>query len=222
MDALWHEFVGLVFSVLVQLTHSLGGSLGLAIITLSLIVRLALLPLSTRMAWHGWLHRRGMHTLKPQMDRLRERHRNDPMALAKATRELHHQHGISTGLGQSLKISLLQMPILLALDQAVRRSVAHAGAFLWIRSLARPDLLLAVLVGIITALAIMLTPGMPDQVRTVLQFLPVLIMFAMVWHMSAGFGLYLGVSGTINVVQAALVRRRAKRHEAALTNAATT
>lgn len=65
----------------------------------------------------------------------------------------------------------------------------------------------------LTYAAITLNPAMPAQVKTALQMLPVLVSFLMVWHLAAGRGLYWAGSGSVNVLQAALLRRRiARRH----------
>ena len=49
----WNAFVGFLAVVLSMLTTAYSGNLGFAIITLSLITRLALLPLTLRMARHA-------------------------------------------------------------------------------------------------------------------------------------------------------------------------
>jgi YidC/Oxa1 family membrane protein insertase len=48
--------------------------------------------------------------------------------------------------------------------------------------------------------------------KTLLHMLPVLFSFLMVWHLAAGLGLYWAGSSSVNVLQAALLRRRVTRH----------
>lgn len=195
-----------------HLAHLLGGSYGLAVIAIAVVVRLALLPLSLQLAEQGWHRQRQVQALKPALDALRERHARDPLAYAHAAQALQKQHGINSGLGGGLLVSAVQAPLAIGIYAAIRQSIAAAGSFLWIPRLARPDLLLALAVAALTWAAIALNPALPAQVKTTLQMLPVLVSFLMVWHLAAGFGLYWAGSSSVNVLQAVLLRRRAYRH----------
>jgi YidC/Oxa1 family membrane protein insertase len=52
---------------------------------------------------------------------------------------------------------------------------------------------------------------MPEQTRTLLQLLPVVISFVVVWHLAAGLGLYWAGSTSVNLLQVLLLRRRIRR-----------
>ena len=78
----------------------------------------------------------------------------------------------------------------------------------WIPRLARPDFLLALAVAALSYAAIVLNPAMPAQMKSLLQMLPMLFSFVMVWHLAAGLGLYWAGSSSANVLQAAFLRRR--------------
>ena len=91
---LWSSFVELLRVALFAFAHVCGGSLGGGIIALSLMIRLALLPLTLRIALRAHAHQRLMQTLKPEIDRLQRRHANNPLALARSTRALHARHGV--------------------------------------------------------------------------------------------------------------------------------
>ena len=195
-----------------QLAHALGSSYGLAILAIAVFVRLALLPLTLRLAEQAWLRQRKLQALKPRLDALREQHVKDPMAYARAAQALQKQHGITSGLGGGLLVSAVQAPLGMGIYAAIRQSVAAAGSFLWIPRLARPDFLLALAVAALTYAAITLNPAMPAQMKTALQMLPVLVSFLMVWHLAAGLGLYWAGSSSVNVLQAAILRRRVRRH----------
>lgn len=202
------SFVQPFADVLAQMAHLLGGSYGLAIVAIAVIVRLALMPLTLRLAEQGWHRQRRLQALKPTLDALRERHAGDPMTYARAAQALHKRHGIASGLGGGLLVSAVQAPVGMGIYAAIRQSVAAAGSFLWIPRLARPDFLLALAVAALTYAAIVLNPAMPAQMKTLLQMLPVLVTFLMVWHLAAGLGLYWAGSSSVNVLQVALLRRR--------------
>lgn len=197
--------------LLAFVAHGLGGSYGLAVISLAVVVRLALLPLTLRVAEQGWHRQQRLAALQPQLEALRERHAKDPMAHARAVQALHKEHGITGGLGSGLLVAAVQAPLGMGIYAAIRQSVAAAGSFLWIPRLARPDFLLALAVAALSYAAIALNPAMPAQLKGLLQMLPVLMTFLMVWHLAAGLGLYWAGSSSVNVLQAALLRRRVGR-----------
>jgi len=67
--------------VLSLLTTAYGGNLGFAIITLSLITRLALLPLTLHMAWHAQTQQRILQTIKREIDELKAKYKSSPQNL---------------------------------------------------------------------------------------------------------------------------------------------
>lgn len=209
--AVWSMFVEGISALLAQLAQLLDGSFGLAVIALALFVRLMLLPMTLKVAEQGWHRQRQMAALKPKLDRLRERHAKDPAAYASATQALYREHGVMTGLGSSLRVAAVQAPVGAGIYAAIRQGVAGGGAFLWIPKLARPDLWLALIVAALSLAAVLLNPGMPEQTRTLLQLLPVLISFVLVWHLAAGLGLYWAGSTSVNLLQTVLLRRRIHR-----------
>ena len=142
---------------------------------------------------------------------MRERHAGDPGAQAKAVQTLYQEHGISGGLGGSLLVALVQAPLGAGIYAAIRQGVAGAGSFLWIPKLARPDLWLALLVAVLGMVAMLFNPMLPEQARTLLHWLPVVISFLMVWHVAAGLGLYWLGSGSVTVLQNLMLRRRVRR-----------
>jgi len=164
--------------------------------------------MTLRVAEQGWLQQRQMAALKPKLDHLRERHAKDPAAYASATQALYREHGVTMGLGSSLRVAAVQAPIGAGIYAAIRQGVAGAGGCLWIPKLARPDLWLALIVAALNFAVMLLNPAMPEQTRNLLQFLPVLISFVLVWHLAAGLGLYWAGSTSVNLLQTLLLRQR--------------
>jgi YidC/Oxa1 family membrane protein insertase len=210
---MWSMFVDGLSSLLAQLATWLDGSYGLAVIVLALLVRLALLPMTLKTAEQNWWRQQQLLALKPKLARLNERHAGDPAAKAKAMQALYREHGVSGGLGSSLLVALVQAPLGAGIYAAIRQGVAGAGSFLWIPKLARPDVMLALVVGLLSFAALLLNPAMSEQARTLLHWLPVVVSFLVVWHLAAGLGLYWAGSSGVNLLQMALLRRRV-RHRA--------
>ncbi len=206
--SLWNEFVACMAQALTALAHGLGNSYGLAIIAMALLVRLLLLPWTLRAAEQAWRQRQAMEALKPKLEALAKRHADDPVAHATAMQALYREHGVGAGMGSGLLTALVQAPLGLGVYSAIRQGLAGAGSFLWIPRLARPDLLLAFVVAALSYAAIALNPAMSAQAKTLLQLLPVLVSFIVVWHAAAGLGLYWAASSSVNLLQSAMLRRR--------------
>jgi YidC/Oxa1 family membrane protein insertase len=208
---MWSTFVEGLSGLLTHLAQWFDGSYGLAVIAMAVAVRLLLLPITLQAAEQAWHRQHTLIRLKPELERLRERHASEPAAYASAMQALYQKHGITSGLGSGLLLALVQVPLGAGLYAAIRQGVAGAGSFLWINKLARPDLWLAIAVALLSSTAILLNPTMPEQVRTVLHWLPVLITLLFTWHLSAGLCLYWAGAGSVGVLQAALLRRRIAR-----------
>jgi len=208
---MWSMFVGGLGTLLAQLAHWLDGSYGAAVIVMAIVVRLILLPVTLHAAEQAWHRQRILARLKPELERLRDRHAKDPTAYATASQALYRKHQITAGWGSGMLTAIVQAPIGAGIYAAIRQSVAGAGSFLWIGRLARPDLWLAFIVALLSWAAIMLNPSMSEQARTLLHWLPIIVAFLMTWHLSASLGLYWAGAGSVGVLQAALLRHRVTR-----------
>lgn len=85
------------------------GPLGWAIILLTIAIRLLLYPLMQKQLASA----KKMAALKPHMDALSTKHKDDKKALQQAQLELYKQHGVNPAAG-CLPL-LIQMPVLIAL-----------------------------------------------------------------------------------------------------------
>jgi OXA1/YqjG-like inner membrane protein len=90
----WNAFVGFLSVVLSLLTTAYGGNLGFALITLSLITRLALLPLSLRMARHAQAQQRILQTIKREIDEFKAKYKSSPQKLGTELSQLYQKHGV--------------------------------------------------------------------------------------------------------------------------------
>src|SRR2546427_11400144 len=90
----WNAFVGFLAVVLSMLTTAYSGNLGFAIITLSLITRLALLPLTLRMARHAQAQQRILQMIKRELDDVKARYKSSPQKLGAELSKLYQKHGV--------------------------------------------------------------------------------------------------------------------------------
>jgi YidC/Oxa1 family membrane protein insertase len=116
------------------LCHNLVKSWGLSIIILSVLLNVLLFPLTLK----SFQSMQKMHELHPQMEKLKIQFKDNPQKLNKEIMGLYKTYNINP-LGGCLPL-LLQMPIFIALYQALTKSIDLRGAgFLWIKDLSMPD-----------------------------------------------------------------------------------
>ena len=204
---LWTELIQTLQAGIFSFAQCFGGNVGAGIVCVSLLIRLAMLPLTLKLARRSLAHRLLMERLRPELERLRKRYGRRPERLAEKTQRLFARHGASPVDGSGLLGGLAQAPIFLALFSAVRRSAAQGGRFFWIADIARPDVLLTSLVAAMTTAATLLQPHLPEQGRWLVVALPALLTLLFLSRLAAGVGLYWGATTAVGVLQAALLRR---------------
>jgi YidC/Oxa1 family membrane protein insertase len=112
------------------------GNYGVAIILLTLLVRLAMFPLGRKQA----IAAKKMQDLQPYLKEVQEKYKDDKEAQTKETWALYKRHGVNP-LGGCLT-ALIQLPIFVGLWQTLNNSVLLRHApFLYIKDLAAPDML---------------------------------------------------------------------------------
>ena len=205
----WTDFVDLIYTTLTGLSTAFGGNMGVAIGVLSMSFRLALLPLTLRLAQHSLQVQAALKKLEPQLSKIRKTHKGDPEKLWKETEALHRQHGIKMVEGKTLLGSLVQIPLFLGLFAAVQRGLSGTGRFLWVKDLMKSDPLLACFCAMLTGLSAFLAPSVPESQRTLSIFLPTALTLVFLWNISAGVAIYSLSSSLVGVVQSLLVRRQA-------------
>jgi YidC/Oxa1 family membrane protein insertase len=197
-----------IIALLAYLAHLLGGSLGWAIVVLSLGIRVALLPLTIRLVRRARRNQEIMQRLKPEIERLRQRYEKQPERLFAEMRELYRKHDCSPFDIPMLLGAFIQLPIFGMLYSSIRSSLTSSGGFLWIRSLASPDFLLTLVIVSLTGLSAYLMPSASEQMRSTLIVVQVVVTFFIVWKLAAGLGLYWASSSLVGVFQSLWLRYR--------------
>ncbi|MGR3485751.1 MAG: membrane protein insertase YidC [Paracoccaceae bacterium] len=111
------------------------GNMGWAIIGLTLIIKLVLLPL----AYKSYVSMARMKELQPEMEKLKERAGDDRQALQQGMMKLYRDNKVNPASG-CLPI-LLQIPIFFSLYKVIFVTIElrHAPWLGWIRDLSAPD-----------------------------------------------------------------------------------
>jgi YidC/Oxa1 family membrane protein insertase len=201
------------------------GNFGVAIICLTVIVRLLLFPVAQKQ----FASMAGMRAVQPKMKALQERYKDDKPKLQEEMMKLYREEKINPMAG-CLPI-LLQIPVFYALYKVLLLAVEmrHEPFVLWIRDLAAPDPLtpvnlfgflpfqppsilaigvLPILLGITMWLQFRLNPQMPDPVqRQVFALMPWILMFVMATF-AAGLQLYWVTNNILTIAQQKLLYAR--------------
>ncbi|MCJ7828877.1 MAG: YidC/Oxa1 family membrane protein insertase, partial [Dehalococcoidia bacterium] len=107
-----------VLNSLIALTNVLGGNFGWAIIVLTVVVRLALFPLTARQTQST----KAMQTLQPKIQELQKKYAKNQQKLQQEMMKLYKEAGINP-LG-CLWPMLIQLPIWIALYQSIMQALA--------------------------------------------------------------------------------------------------
>src|SRR5690606_37246498 len=114
---------------------------GIAIILLTVLVRLCMFPLSKRQA----LNAQKMQQLQPEMKRITEKYKSKPEERMRATQELYRKHNFNPMAG--CLPMFIQLPIFVGLYRSLAGTVELREAPLfgphidWASNLAAPDML---------------------------------------------------------------------------------
>jgi YidC/Oxa1 family membrane protein insertase len=211
-----------VINILIVMSHYLTDSFGLAIIALTIIVNLCMLPLTLSQIRST----KAMQDLQPKLAELQQKYGKDRQKLAQEQMRLYKESGVKPA--GCLITLVIQMPVWIALYQSIILSLAVAPEgllnlakylyswpvvysalplsrdFLWL-NLAQPDLFLAILVGGTMWLQqkmSMTTPTDPrqrSQSQMMLWMMPLLFAF-LALSFPSGLSLYWVTSSIFRII----------------------
>ena len=217
IDFGWFGFISLPLLYVMRFSHRFTGSYGIDILLLTVIIKLLLAPLTHK----SFVSMKQMQKLQPQMERIKERFKNDKEKLNKEIMELYRRNKVNP-LGGCMPM-LLQFPVFISFYRALLTPVELRHApFMWIKDLSRPDWeslpvtlagwnlgipVLTLLMGASMFLQQWMMPsaGDPNQRRMMLM-MPV-IFTAMFVTFPAGLTIYWLVNNILTIGQQYLINR---------------
>ena len=208
VDFGWLFFISQPLLVLLKLIYSVVGNWGVAIIAITILVKMALYPLTkaqyTSMA--------KMRALQPKMMQLKERYGDDRQKMGQATMELYRKEKVNP-MGGCLPL-LLQMPIFLALFYVFLESteLRHAEFIFWLTDLSSKDpyYVLPILFGASMFLTQKLQPmTVTDPMQQkMMTYMPLVFTgFFILFPFPSGLVLYWLVSNLITIAQMLYIYR---------------
>ena len=199
------------------------GNYGLAIIAMTVIIRLFLWPLTAQSARAS----QRMADLQKPLKELRERLKDKPEKLRKETVKLFKEYQVNPASG-CIPI-LIQIPIFIAFFYMLRTaSELRFAEFLWIKDLSQPENLfswgihipligdsfnlLPLLMGVSMFYLMRKTPSTIDRAQQMmLQYVLPIVFTAICYTFSSGLVLYWTTSNALSILQQILIRRQQQK-----------
>ena len=191
-------------------SHITFGNWGLAIIAMTLCLKLLLFPLTLKSIKTTVAMRR----YKPELDEINAKFKDDAQAKQMATMELWRKHGVNP-LGGCLP-QLVQMPIWFAMYTTLQTAVEmYHEKFLWFKDLSAPDpfYLLPLVLGAFMILQQRIVPqqGMDPMQAKMMMYLMPLVFTVMMLFLPAALGVYMLTNSVLGIVQQLVVEKVAPR-----------
>lgn len=200
---------------------------GISIIVITIVFRLLFLPLSIKGMRSMKEMQKKVEGLKPKLDALKEKFKDDKKRQNEEMMKLYTSHGINplSSLGGCMPM-LAQVPVFIALYYGLLYSIdLRHSPFMWIDDLSAPENLfdipvisvpfriLPLAMGVSWWLSTKLTPitatGDSAAIQAkVMQFMPIVFTFVM-WDFPSGLVLYWTASNILSIGQQVYINRSA-------------
>jgi YidC/Oxa1 family membrane protein insertase len=191
--------------------YTLGHSWGLAIILLSIVVKLVLWWPTHNSYKNMYLLQQKTREIQPKLDAIKKKYANDKQEQQKQTMALYSQAGLNP-MGGCLPM-LLQLPVFYALYSTLSHSIELRGAsFLWLHDLTLKDpfIVLPLLMGASMIAQQKVSGQMSTQTagqqKVMMWMMPVVLtFFSIQWP--AGLLVYWVVTNVLSILQQKIVNR---------------
>jgi len=221
-------FISKILLLILDLFYKLVHNYGIAIICLTILIKLVLFPMTRKQQISMQKYQSQMKIFQPELKKLQEKYKNDRNKLSQETMALYKKHNINPfPLGGCLPL-LLQIPIFFGLYQALFYSVhLRQASFLWIADLSQPDKLyhfgspvpyigdyfnlLPVVMTIVWVIQQKLMPKPEDpqmqQQQKMFAFMSIIFGF-MFYHVASGLVLYWMVMNFLSIIEQTVIKRQ--------------
>lgn len=209
-EGIWNRYIVYPLAwFIVKVAELAGGSFGLSIIIVTIIIRLLILPLMIKQIKSS----KAMQAIQPELQKLKEKYSSKDQKTQQKLQEemmkLFQQYNINP-LAGCFPI-LIQMPILIGFYHAIMREpqLQQTAQFLWF-DLANPDplYLLPLIAGVTTFIQQKISMiGMEDnpQMKMMLWMMPIMIVIFAI-NLPAALSLYWVVGNLFSIVQTYFIK----------------
>jgi YidC/Oxa1 family membrane protein insertase len=207
VDLGWFQLFAYPLLKLLKFFYAFLNNYGLAIILLTLLIKIVTFPLN----YKSMKSMKDMARLQPQLQKIREKYKDDKETLNREMLGLMRTHGYNPAAG--CLPMLIQMPIFFALYRVLYSSIElfHAPFMFWIQDLSARDpfYVTPVLLAGTMFLQQKLTPQTttdPAQ-QKMMQFMPLIFGFMML-NLPSGLTLYMLVNAVASIAQQLFLNKK--------------
>jgi YidC/Oxa1 family membrane protein insertase len=221
----WFYFFTKPLFWLLELIKDVVGNFGLAILIVTVLVKLAFFPLQNK----SYESMSKMKKLQPEMEKIKQRHPDDRMKQQQEMMELYKREKVSP-LAGCLPI-VIQIPVFFALYKVIYVTIElrHAPFFGWIKDLSAPDptslfnlfglipwdppyvMMIGawpIIMGITMWMQMRLNPAPPDPVQAQLfNWMPLIFTYTLA-AFPAGLVIYWAWNNALSILQQSVIMRR--------------
>ena len=221
----WFHFITRPLFALIDWLFRFLGNFGLAILAVTVIVKIIFFPLANR----SYASMTKMKKLQPEMQKLQEQYKEDRTALQKEMMELYKREKVNPVAG--CWPILIQIPVFFALYKVlfVTIEMRHAPFFGWVQDLSAadptnlftlfglipwnpPELLhlgiWPILMGLTMFVQMRMNPTPPDKTQAMIfNWMPIIFTF-MLARFPAGLVIYWAWNNFLSVLQQGVIMRR--------------
>tara|TARA_B100001778_G_scaffold39358_2_gene28391 strand:- start:4721 stop:6361 length:1641 start_codon:yes stop_codon:yes gene_type:complete len=210
VDLGWALFrpIGQLISWMLTKMYAIIPNYGVVVIIFAFLIKLLLNPLTVK----TFESTRKMQALAPEINKIKEKYKNDPQKMSRAQMELYKSSGANP-MGGCLPM-LIQMPILVSVFSIFRSKIEFRGApfFGWIDDLSVPDTLmelggfpiniLPVLMGstMFIQQKMMAAPNADANQKTMMYVMNAFFLF-LFYSFPSGLNLYYFVFNLLSIIQ---------------------
>ena len=199
------RFFNFLHSFVISFIPNPNVSYGIAIILMTIIIRLIILPLGIKQLRSSFV----MNEIQPEIKKLQEKYKKNPQRAQEEMMKLYKEKGASPFSG-CLPL-LIQWPLLLALYYVFNNLTGINGvSFLWMKDLAKTDFLLAIISGAttyISGIIVMPTTGEQAKQSKMMNIGMSIFMVYMSMKFKSALVLYWVVSNLIQIAQTVVIKK---------------
>jgi YidC/Oxa1 family membrane protein insertase len=222
VDFGWFDFIAKPCLWLMNFLHDFIPNYGLAIIILTIMIKVVLWPLGSK----SYKSMSEMKKIQPLMKEIREKHKDDKKKMNQEVMALYKTYKINP-LGGCLPM-VVQLPVFFALYRMLYQAIElrHAPFFFWINDLSAPDRLfrfgfsipfmeppygipvLTLVMGASMLLQQKMSPPMGDPTQAKMMMLMPIVFTVIFINFSSGLVLYWLVNNILSIAQQYYIQRK--------------
>ena len=193
------------------------GKYAMALVTMTILIKLVFWPLTQK----STRSMKRMQALSPELKKIQEKYKDDPMKMNKKVMEFWKEHKVSPMSG--CWPMMIQLPIFFALFRMIPNAIELRGTpFLWACDLSKPDSIwmipgfnfplnpLPLIMGVTMLVQARMqppSPGMDPAQQTMMKYMP-LMFLVFLYNQPAGLTLYWTVQNLLTIVQTKLTKAK--------------